>query len=324
MTERKRAASTAASSRLCPRSVRYVVERHRRGYVRCMRWTRGYSSNDVDDRRDEGPASASMGGGPVMILFWLFSRFGLPGLLVGGAALYFMGSFGGGASGGGEHRPDVQANSAESEGVSFVSFVLDDVQNTWAQRFAAQGKRYTKARMTLFRGSIGSACGMGQRAMGPFYCPGDSKVYLDLAFYNDLRGRFGKPGDLAQAYVVAHEVGHHVQHLLGTDERLQNLPRRQLQGEQGASVRLELQADCYAGLWANSTEQRKLLEAGDLDGALRAAASIGDDRLQREASGTVQPEKWTHGSAQERARWFKRGYESGSLEACDTFAADSL
>jgi len=294
------------------------------GYVCRMRWTRGYSSDDVDDRRGEGPSSAGIGGGGIGILFWLFSRFGLPGVLIGGLALYFMGSLGGGGGGQQAQRSAARTPEGQSEAVSFVSFVLDDVQNTWAKRFQAEGRQYKRARMTLFSGSIGSACGLGQRAMGPFYCPADQKVYLDLAFYNDLRGRFGKPGALAQAYVIAHEVGHHVQHLLGTDAHVHNLPRRQLQGEQGASVRLELQADCYAGVWANSTQQRNLLEAGDVDGALSAAASIGDDRLQREASGTVQPEKWTHGSAQERSRWFKRGYESGSMEACDTFAAQRL
>ena len=291
-----------------------------------MRWTRDYESDQVDDRRGQGPASAGFGGSPIAILFWLFSRFGLPGVLIGGVALYFLGSFGG--SGGETSNTGSQratgAADADHEGVSFVSWVLDDVQSTWQKRFAAQGQRYTPARMTLFSGSIDSACGLGQRAMGPFYCPGDRKVYLDLSFYRDLHGRFGAPGDLAQAYVVAHEIGHHVQHLLNIDERVHKAPRSAVKGEQGASVRLELQADCFAGIWANSTEQRKLLEAGDLDGALKAAASIGDDRLQREATGTVQPEKWTHGSAAERSRWFKRGYELGSMEACDTFGSSSL
>ena len=291
-----------------------------------MRWQRGYSSDDVEDRRGQsGPSAAGMGGAPVAILFWLFSRFGLPGVLIGGVALYFLGSFGGGGQSTDSGRGlSSETRQAEQEGVEFVSWVLDDVQKTWAERFAQSGKPYQKAHMVLFSGSTATACGYGQRAMGPFYCPGDQKVYLDLAFYKELRGRFGAPGDLAQAYVVAHEIGHHVQHLLGIDRRTQNVPQRQLQGESGASVRLELQADCLAGMWANSTEQRKLLDAGDLDGALKAAASIGDDQLQREATGAVQPEKWTHGSAAERSRWFKRGYELGSLEACDTFAADRL
>lgn len=289
-----------------------------------MRWTRGYSSDDVEDRRGEGPASAGIGGAPIAILFWLFSRFGIPGVLIGGVALYFLGSFGGGTQRSDSRAVSSEARQSDQEGVAFVSWVLDDVQKTWAERFAQSGKRYSKAHMVLFTGSTASACGLGQRAMGPFYCPGDQKVYLDLGFYRDLRGRFGAPGDLAQAYVVAHEVGHHVQHLLGIDERTQRGPRSQLQGEQGASVRLELQADCFAGIWANSTEQRKILEQGDLDGALKAAASIGDDQLQREAGSAVQPEKWTHGSAAERSRWFKRGFELGSLEACDTFASDRL
>jgi uncharacterized protein len=320
-------ASFGLALRMCARTASGMVSGDAGVYVAPMRWTPGNNSEDVDDRRGEGPASGGMGGGGAIgILFWLFSRFGLPGVLVGGVALYFMGALGGGG-GGGSTQPqqhDARANQAEDTAVQFVEFVFNDVQKTWAERFAASGKTYRKSRMTLFRGSIESACGMGQRAMGPFYCPGDQRVYLDLAFYNDLHGRFGEPGDLAQAYVVAHEVGHHVQHLLGTDEKLKSLSRQQLQGEQGASVRLELQADCYAGIWANSTEQRKLLEAGDVEGALKAAASIGDDRLQKEATGTVQPEQWTHGSAQERSRWFKRGYESGSMEACDTFGTQAL
>jgi predicted metalloprotease len=296
---------------------------------RRMRWTRGYSSDQVDDRRGEGPASAGMGGAGVGILFWLFSRFGLPGLLVGGVVLYFASNIGTGGSTpatarGGEQATGAAANDPEREAVEFVSFVFDDVQKSWGERFAQKGQRYVPARLVLFRDAIGSACGLGQEAMGPFYCPSDRKVYIDLSFYRELRDRFGAPGDFAQAYVIAHEVGHHVQHLLGIDQRVRDAPRRAQQGEQGASVRLELQADCFAGIWAQSTERRQLLEAGDVDEALRAAASIGDDRLQREATGKVQPESWTHGSSAERVRWFKRGYELGSLEACDTFGTQKL
>jgi uncharacterized protein len=290
-------------------------------YVGCMRWDRGYNSDDVDDRRGERPAMGG-GGAPIGILFWLFSRFGIPGVLIGGVALYFLGGLNlGGGGGRGSSSLQTGERPARDESVQFVSWVLDDVQNTWQKHFDQSGKPYRRARMVLFTGATQSACGLGQRAMGPFYCPGDQKVYIDLAFYSELRQRFGKPGDLAQAYVVAHEIGHHVQHLLGTDERVNRGSRDALQGENSASVRLELQADCYAGIWANSTEGRQLLEKGDLEGALEAAASIGDDRLQREATGTVQPEKWTHGSAAERSRWFKRGYELGSVEACDTFAS---
>jgi predicted metalloprotease len=255
----------------------------------------------------------------------LFSRFGLPGVLIGGVALYFLGgglNFGGGG-GGPSNSLSSGEQKTQDESAQFVSWAFDDVQSTWQQRFAQSGKQYRRARMVLFTGSTQSACGLGQRAMGPFYCPGDQKVYLDLAFYSELRTRFGKTGDLAQAYVVAHELGHHVQHLLGADKQVSGLSGSR-QGASSASVRLELQADCYAGVWANSAEGRKLLEAGDLQGALEGAASIGDDRLQREATGTVQPEKWTHGSAAERSRWFKRGYELGSMEACDTFSAGNL
>jgi predicted metalloprotease len=264
-----------------------------------------------------------MGGAPFALLFWLFSRFGIPGVLIGAVGLYFLGAFGGGHSAEPEQHAAATGTS-QDEAVQFVSWVFDDVQKSWTDRFEKLGRKYTLTRMTLFRGSTRSGCGVGERQMGPFYCPNDQKVYLDLGFYSDLRGRFGKPGDLAQAYVIAHEVGHHVQHLLGIDDKLQRGPRSNLQGEQSASVRLELQADCFAGMWANSTEQRKLLEAGDVDGALHAAASIGDDQLQREATGTVQPEKWTHGSAQERSRWFRRGYEAGTFEACDTFGTQHL
>lgn len=294
-----------------------------------MRWDRGYSSDDVDDRRGERSGGGIGGGGaPIGILFWLFSRFGLPGVLIGGVALYFLGGGLGGLGGGGGERSNAaqpgEPKQAQDESVQFVSWVFDDVQKTWSEHFKKSGQAYRRARMELFSGAIDSACGQGQRAMGPFYCPGDQRVYLDLAFYNEMRSRFGKTGDLAQAYVVAHEVGHHVQHLLGTDERVNRGSSSRLQGENSASVRLELQADCYAGIWANSTQQRNLLEAGEVDGALKAAASIGDDQLQRESTGRVQPEKWTHGSAAERSRWFKRGFELGSLEACDTFAAQQL
>jgi uncharacterized protein len=295
-----------------------------------MRWTRGESSEQVDDRRGEGPASGGLGGAPIGILFWLFSRFGLPGVLVGAVGLYLFSSLGGG---GGSSAPTRHATGTQqgqpgadpdAEAVQFVTWVLKDVQKSWAERFAQQGKQYSLTRMELFNGSIGSACGLGQRAMGPFYCPADRKVYLDLNFYHDMRDRFGGVGDLAQAYVIAHEVGHHVQHLLGIDAQLKQGSRQSMHGEQSASVRLELQADCFAGMWAQSTEKRDLLDAGDIPGALKAAASIGDDRLQKEATGTVQPESWTHGSAEERARWFKRGYELGSLEACDTFGTKQL
>jgi predicted metalloprotease len=289
-----------------------------------MRWTRGYRSDNVEDRRAYGPSRAGVGGGGLGILVWLFSRFGLPGVLVGGVVLYLMSR---GASGGedtayqddpSQQRPAVASSASEETAVQFVSFVLDDVQNTWS---AQLGARYRPARLVLFRGSTESGCGMGSAESGPFYCPRDEKAYIDLSFYDELKQRFGAPGDFAQAYVIAHEIGHHVQHLLGTDARVQRGGRSELQGASSASVRLELQADCYAGVWAHATQQRNLLEAGDVDEALRAAAAIGDDRLQRQSTGTVSPDTFTHGTSAQRVHWFKRGFEQGKLESCDTFAA---
>jgi predicted metalloprotease len=265
-----------------------------------------------------------MGGAPIAILFWLFSRFGLPGVLVGGIALYlFSGSLSAVTGGGSRSASGAPTSQAEQDAGSFMSFAFDDVQKTWAQGFQSAGAQYQKARMVLFRGTTRSGCGVGQRQMGPFYCPADQQVYLDLDFFQDLHG-LGKTGDLAQAYVVAHEVGHHVQHLLGTDARMQNAPARMRQGPESASVRLELQADCYAGIWMRAARERNLLESGDVEGALAAAARIGDDYLQKEATGTVQPERWTHGSSEARERWLKKGIESGDLRACDTFTAQQL
>jgi predicted metalloprotease len=252
--------------------------------------------------------------------------------LVGGVLLYFAGGLGGLGGGGGDVGPTQGARGTpvepgqdpEKEMVSFVSFVFDDVQNTWKGAFSQGNERYQPSKLVLFRGQTQSGCGTGQAAMGPFYCPRDQRVYIDLSFYQELKQRFGAPGDFAQAYVIAHEVGHHVQHLLGYDEKVQRGARGQQEGADSLSVRLELQADCLAGAWAHATGQRKLLEEGDLDEALRAAAAIGDDRLQKQSSGTITPETWTHGSSAQRARWFKRGYEAGDLKGCDTFAATNL
>jgi predicted metalloprotease len=286
----------------------------------------------VDDRRAQGGSQAGFGGaGGIGLLVWLFSRFGLPGLLIGGALLYFGGGLFSG-DGGSALTGDPSSTSEpgarttggadpEAEMVQFVSFVLDDVQNTWAEQFARNGKRYQPARMVIFRGSTQSGCGLGQAAMGPFYCPRDQKVYIDLSFYRELKQRFGAPGDFAQAYVIAHEVGHHVQHLLGNDRKASAGGRS---GAESGSVKLELQADCFAGLWGHDTDQRSILEAGDVEEALTAAAAIGDDRLQKASNGTVTPETWTHGSSAERVRWFKRGFESGNVDTCDTFGAREL
>jgi hypothetical protein len=295
-----------------------------------MRWTRGYRSGQVEDRRAfGGGGGAGMGAAGIGLLGWLFTRFGLPGLLIGGAVLYFMsGGLGGGGSDS-SPAPDpsqraASSSPAEDEAVQFVSFVLDDVQKTWTDEFGKSNQRYPLARLVLFRGRTQSGCGTGSAMSGPFYCPRDQRVYIDLSFYDELKQRFGAPGDFAQAYVIAHEIGHHVQNLLGLTDRVHNAARGEQQGEDSASVRLELQADCLAGMWARSSDQRQLLEEGDIDEALTAAAAIGDDRLQKQSTGTVSPESWTHGSSAQRMRWFKRGFTQASLEGCDTFTADVL
>jgi uncharacterized protein len=287
-----------------------------------MKWTRGYRSEQVDDRRGEMRA-AGLGGGGISLLFFLFRRFGVVGLLIGGAVLFFL-SRGGAPSMLTGERASSGASEAEQPLVEFVSFVFDDAQNAWTRLFQARKARYRLARLTLFRDSVSSECGMGQAAMGPFYCPADERVYIDLSFYDELKRRFGAPGDFAQAYVIAHEVGHHVQHILGSDRRVHQAADGERAGATGLAVRLELQADCYAGVWAHSTEQRQLLEAGDVEEALKAASVIGDDALQRQAGRGVRPESFTHGSSEQRARWFKRGYESGEIAACDTFSASAL
>ncbi|MBK1721098.1 KPN_02809 family neutral zinc metallopeptidase [Thiocystis violacea] len=216
--------------------------------------------------------------------------------------------------------------SGRDELADFVSVVLADTEDTWDAIFSEKGKRYSDPQLVLFSGMTRSACGLGQAAMGPFYCPGDRKVYIDLAFYDELRNEFGAPGDFAQAYVIAHEVGHHVQNLLGISEQVQTRSRRSSKVEANQlSVRLELQADCFAGLWANRAHKaRNILEQGDVEEGLNAASAIGDDRLQRQSHGKVTPDSFTHGSSAQRVRWFKRGLQSGQLSACDTFSAKQL
>lgn len=216
----------------------------------------------------------------------------------------------------------VSAPSNEDEPmVEFVSFVLDDVQTTWSKILPGAGRDYERAKLVLFTDRVQSGCGFGEAAMGPFYCPADRKVYLDLGFFQELRARFGAPGDFAQAYVIAHEVGHHVQNLLGLSERVADLQRRRPNEANRMSVLLELQADCFAGVWAHSTEQRDILERGDVEEGLAAAAAVGDDRIQKQAGARVNPETWTHGSSQQRTEWFQRGFRGGRVADCNTFAA---
>jgi predicted metalloprotease len=210
----------------------------------------------------------------------------------------------------------VQETPGEHRNVQFVSFVLDDAQKTWEQTLPG----YRHAKLDLFRDAIQSACGFAQSASGPFYCPNDEKVYIDLGFYDELRQKFGAPGDFAQAYVIAHEIGHHVQKLQGIEQQVHQAMENGSSSDRSAlSVRLELQADCYAGVWGHSTQQRGIIDNADIEQGLNAAAAIGDDRLQRMAGRTVNPERFTHGSSQQRVEWFKRGLQSGRVEDCDTF-----
>ncbi|HEU5170245.1 MAG TPA: neutral zinc metallopeptidase [Gemmatimonadales bacterium] len=288
-----------------------------------MRWSpRGRSSN-LDDLRAQtgGRRGLRVGGGlglgGIVLLLVI-------GLLTGQNPLALLGALiEGGAGGPGAETgapPSADELAAEEETVQFVSFVLDDVQNTWRQLFPRLGEQYVDARLALFRDAVESACGLGQAAMGPFYCPGDRRVYIDLGFYDDLRRRFGAPGDFAEAYVIAHEIGHHVQNLLGIERDV----RREQQANPGAanelSVRMELQADCFAGIWGHSTAQRDILERGDVEEGLNAAAAIGDDRIQSMGGGRVAPESFTHGSSEQRVRWFRRGLEEGRVEACNAFS----
>lgn len=275
-----------------------------------MRHDEGYESSDVEDRRGQ---RASGGGGGIGLLFQLVSWFGWKGGLVAFAvvagASYF---FGGGSSVQSGGTPQRAGHDAAR---SFVGQVLDDVQGTWAKRIDG----YRHAKVVLYSDATATGCGAGEAAVGPFYCPRDERVYLDVTFFNELKNRLGAPGDFAQAYVIAHELGHHVQKLTGVSQQVERAPRAAVMGEHGLSVKLELQADCYAGVWAASAEQRGLLDRGDIDQAMTAAAAVGDDRLQRQATGTVQPEKWTHGSSAERKRWFRAGHDGGDASACDTF-----
>jgi len=215
-----------------------------------------------------------------------------------------------------EESGPVQSTPEEDRRVQFVSFVLDDAQDTWRKKL---GPRYQDTKLVLFRDAVQTGCGYGQAATGPFYCPLDQKVYIDLSFYDELQSRFGATGEFAQAYVLAHEIGHHVQKLLGIEPQVRRAMQQRPDLQNDLSVRLELQADCYAGVWGNSTNQRQLLEQGDIEAGLRAAAAIGDDRIQRQTQGYVQPDSFTHGSSAQRVEWFKRGLQSGDLNDCDTF-----
>ena len=284
-----------------------------------MRWKDGRRSGNIEDRRGRRLSGKAKGGGIgllVLVLVGLF--FGIdPALIL--------------QLGGNVSTPSVQESSyrpsqAENELADFVSVVLADTEDTWGSIFSRAGSRYEEPTLVLFTGAVESACGFAQAAMGPFYCPADRKVYIDLSFYSDLKTNMGAPGDFAQAYVVAHEVGHHVQNLLGLSGKVHSMRQRLSQTDYNKlSVRLELQADCFAGLWANHADRtRHILEQGDVEEALNAASMIGDDRLQQQSRGYVTPDSFTHGSSEQRVRWFRTGLQTGSIQACDTFSAVDL
>jgi predicted metalloprotease len=285
-----------------------------------MKWQVGRSSSNIEDRRGGG------GGG-----------FGLPHLGIGGIViviivsllfhknpLQVLGAVADSQQQAAPAGPNPQANDETSQ---FVAKILGSTEDVWGKVFQANGQQYPAPTLTMFSGMVGSACGRASSAMGPFYCPGDQHVYLDTSFFDDMRTKLGGGGDFAQAYVIAHEVGHHIQTLTGTSEKVDQLRARgaPMEGDNGLSVRLELQADCYAGVWANLAQQQyNWLEAGDVEEALNTATAIGDDRLQQQGQGAVVPDSFTHGTSAQRVRWFKNGFQAGNPGSCDTFGARQL
>jgi hypothetical protein len=283
-----------------------------------MRWEDEEKSGNVEDRRGM-PVSRGMVGGGIgtVILVLVALYFGIDPSVI----LQSVPDSGPPAATQQQHRP-----AGTDPMVDFVSVVLADTEKTWHGVFRSYGRTYEEPKLVLFTGAVQSACGFAQAAMGPFYCPEDHKVYIDLAFYEDLKNRFKAPGDFAQAYVIAHEVGHHVQNQMGITQKVQSTMQRASRADANRlSVRMELQADCLAGVWGyHADKSRHILEAGDLEEALRAASAIGDDRIMKQTRGTIVPDAFTHGTSEQRVRWFKRGFETGDLNQCDTFKAGTL
>jgi uncharacterized protein len=282
-----------------------------------MRWQGRRGSTNIEDRRGVRLGRAGGIGLGTIVIALLAIYFGQdPSVVLQNIPQQ---------SGPAEQVP-YQESGTEAQLREFIEVVLADTEQAWGEIFAAAGRTYEEPQLVLFSEAVQSGCGVAPAAVGPFYCPVDHKAYIDLTFYQELQSRFGAPGDFAQAYVIAHEIGHHVQTLLGISER--NMAARSSASPEEAnalSVRQELQADCFAGIWAHSADRsRKLLEAGDIEEGLNAASAIGDDRMQRRAGSAVSPESFTHGSSEQRVRWFTRGFESGSVQSCDTFAARSL
>jgi uncharacterized protein len=281
-----------------------------------MRWRSERQSTNVEDRRGMGGRGLAVGGGLGTLVLVVIA------MLFGADPSQLLQQVPSGAPGG---QVSQQQPGQPDEGKQFVQHVLGSTETTWGDIFRQNGEDYPEPRLVIFHGRVDSACGVAGASVGPFYCPADQRVYIDLTFYDDLKSRFRAPGDFAQAYVIAHEVGHHIQNVLGTMDKVQAL-----QGRAGSaranemSVRLELQADFYAGVWAHYAARRGVVEPGDIEEALRAASAIGDDRLQMEGQGYVVPDSFTHGSSEQRVRWFRRGYESGDIRQGDTFSARSL
>ncbi|OQX20229.1 MAG: flagellar biosynthesis protein FlgM [Desulfobulbaceae bacterium A2] len=287
-----------------------------------MRWDLGRRSDNIEDRRGQGLPRRIKGGGiGVLLLALVGMYFGIdPAIilnLLGGSDIALV-----------DQSPQRQAppNPAQDRLADFVSVVLADTEDTWKEQFRRMGATYQEPKLVLFHGAVHSACGFAQAATGPFYCPGDGKVYIDLDFYDELKHTLHAPGDFAQAYVVAHEIGHHVQNLLGISDKVHAARQRVSQvAYNQLSVRLELQADCFAGIWAHHADRsRGVVEPGDIDEALNAASQIGDDRLQRASRGAITPDSFTHGSSAQRMRWFRRGFASGTMQDCNTFGTDEL
>lgn len=301
-----------------------------------MKWENNRESDQVEDRRSDpgGGGFGGLGGGRrvggrgiglgtiaiALVAGWIF---GINPMTILGV----LGGVGDGSSPTAQVETTQGPTQAPTDDMGrFVASVLGGTEDVWGQVFQQAGAQYQKPRLVLFRGATPTACGTGQAAMGPFYCPGDQKVYIDLSFYDTLRRQLGAPGDFAQAYVIAHEVGHHVQNLLGLTEQMEKARARVSEREYNAmSVRLELQADCFAGIWAHHNHKNKaILEPGDVEEALNAAAAIGDDALQRKSQGQVVPDSFTHGTSAQRQRWFNNGLQSGNIQSCDTFKATTL
>lgn len=300
-----------------------------------MRWTPGGESRDIEDRRSQGSGFTGFGGmgglgglGGLLLSSGIGRRLGLGGVLA--IVLFSVIVSHLGKNGTSTAREDASRYGAasrttrsfesEDQEVRFVSFVLDDAQNTWGELLPTTGVPYRHAKLVLFRDYTTSACGAAQSATGPFYCPVDEKVYLDLGFFDQLANQMGAPGEFAQAYVIAHELGHHVQKLLGIESKVKQLRRSNPSESNPLSVRLELQADCLAGVWGHSTQQRKIIDEADISAGLDAVAAVGDDRIQKMARGYVTPDSFTHGTSEERSVWFRRGLESGKIASCNTFS----